>query len=80
MDRAQLINEIWLDQPNQRHLHICVRLPRDFIDFDWGGQVGEASSPTLELNPKLLEDRMSDDLIITKDDDVQVLMKTLEKL
>ncbi|KAH8993241.1 hypothetical protein EDB86DRAFT_1366457 [Lactarius hatsudake] len=66
MDRAQLINEIWLDQPNQRHFHICVRLP----DFDWGGQVGEATSPTLELNPELLEDRMSDDLIITEDDDV----------
>ncbi|KAH9083831.1 hypothetical protein EDB83DRAFT_2512131 [Lactarius deliciosus] len=81
MDRAQLINEIWLDdQPNQRHFHICVRLPGDFIDVDWGGQVGEASSPTLELNPELLEDRMSDDLIITKDDDVQMLTKTLEKL
>ncbi|KAH9040103.1 hypothetical protein EDB85DRAFT_2140739 [Lactarius pseudohatsudake] len=83
MDTMQLINEIWLDQPNQRHFHICVRLPGDFmlVDFDWDGKrVGEASSPTLELNPELLEDRMSDDLITTEDDDVSVLTKTLEKL
>ncbi|KAH8993239.1 hypothetical protein EDB86DRAFT_1366973 [Lactarius hatsudake] len=27
MDQMQLINEIWLDQPKEKHLHICVRLP-----------------------------------------------------
>ena len=50
------------------------------VDFDWGGKVGEVSYPTLELNPELLEGRSSDDLKITKDDDVRVLTKTLDKL
>jgi len=50
------------------------------VDFDWGGKVGEVSYPTLELNPELLEGRSSDDLKITKDDDVRVLTKTLGKL
>ncbi|KAH8993238.1 hypothetical protein EDB86DRAFT_2929400 [Lactarius hatsudake] len=50
------------------------------IDFDWGGRVGEASYPTFELDPELLEDRASEDLRITKDDDVRVLTKTLGKL
>ena len=50
------------------------------IDFDWGGEVGEASYPPLDLSPELLEDRASDDLRITKDDDVRILGKTLNKL
>lgn len=51
---------------------ICKGDSLMLIDFDWGGRVGEASYPTLELNPELLEDRASDDLRITKDDDVRV--------
>ncbi len=27
MNTVQRINEIWPDQPDERHLHICVRLP-----------------------------------------------------
>ena len=50
------------------------------VDFDWGGEVGEASYPRLGLSPELLEDRASSDLRITKDDDVRVLGKTLNKL
>ncbi|KAH9040101.1 hypothetical protein EDB85DRAFT_1837096, partial [Lactarius pseudohatsudake] len=56
---------------------ICKGDSLMLIDFDWGGRVGEASYPTLELNPELLEDRTSDDLRITKDGDVRVLTKTL---
>ncbi|KAH9047773.1 hypothetical protein EDB84DRAFT_1460146 [Lactarius hengduanensis] len=59
---------------------ICKGDSLMLIDFDWGGRVGEASYPTLELNPELLEDRTSDDLRITKDGDVRVLTKTLGKL
>ena len=50
------------------------------VDFDWGVKVGEAFYPTLELNPELLEGRTSDGFGFTKDDDVQVLTKTLGKL
>ncbi|KAH9167048.1 hypothetical protein EDB89DRAFT_2127435 [Lactarius sanguifluus] len=50
------------------------------VDFDWGGKVGEASYPTLALNPELLDGRESDGLIITMDDDVRVLRKTLDKM
>jgi len=39
------------------------------IDFDWGGKEGEVSYHTLNLNAELLEDRVSDDLRITKEDD-----------
>jgi tRNA A-37 threonylcarbamoyl transferase component Bud32 len=50
------------------------------VDFDWGGKVGEATYPTLDLHPELLEGRTSSSLKITKDDDMRVLMKTLDKL
>jgi hypothetical protein len=50
------------------------------IDFDWGGKVGEATYPTLDLIPELLEGRTSNRLTITKDDDLRVLRKTLDKL
>ena len=50
------------------------------IDFDWGGRVGEATYPTLDLIPELLEGRTSNGLKITKDDDVRVLRNTLDKL
>ncbi|KAH9039991.1 hypothetical protein EDB84DRAFT_1559955 [Lactarius hengduanensis] len=39
------------------------------VDFDWGGTVGKASYPTLDLNPELLKDRASESLMITKGDD-----------
>jgi len=39
------------------------------IDFDWGGKEGEVSYPMLNLNAELLEDRVSGDLKITKEDD-----------
>ena len=49
------------------------------LDFDWGGKVGEARYPTLELHQDLLvADRISD--IISKEDDIRVLKKTLDKL
>ena len=50
------------------------------IDFDWGGKEGEVSYPMLNLNAELLEDRVSDDLRITKEDDRRVLKNTLAKL
>ncbi|KAH8978930.1 hypothetical protein EDB86DRAFT_2836299 [Lactarius hatsudake] len=50
------------------------------VDFDWGGKVGKASFPTLNLHPELLKDRVSESLMITKGDDVRVLTTTLDKL
>ncbi|KAH9077692.1 hypothetical protein EDB83DRAFT_2548709 [Lactarius deliciosus] len=50
------------------------------LDFDWGGKVGEASYPTLALNPELLDGRVTDDLMISISDDTRVLRKTLDKL
>ena len=59
---------------------ICKGEKVMLIDFDWGGKVGEAFYPTLDLNPELLEGRTSDGFGITKDDDVCVLAMTLGKL
>ena len=50
------------------------------VDFDWGGKDGQVSYPTLNLNDELLVDRVSDDLKITKVDDIRVLNLTLKKL
>ena len=50
------------------------------VDFDWGGQVGEAVYPTFNLNPELLWQRGSDSLKITKEDDKRVLRKTFSKI
>ncbi|KAI9569456.1 hypothetical protein HD554DRAFT_2091261 [Boletus coccyginus] len=50
------------------------------IDFDWGGKLGEASYPISQLNPDLTTGRDSTDLKITKEDDIQVLNKTLKYL
>lgn len=50
------------------------------VDFDWGGKVGEATYPTLDLIFELLGGRTSNSLKITKDDDVRVMKKTLDKL
>ncbi|KAH9034952.1 hypothetical protein EDB85DRAFT_1889473 [Lactarius pseudohatsudake] len=36
------------------------------VDFDWGGKVGKVSYLTLDLNPELLKDRVSESLMITK--------------
>jgi len=59
---------------------ICKNDSVMLIDFDWGGKEGEVSYPTSNLNAELLEDRVSDDLIITKEDDRRVLKNTLAKL
>jgi len=59
---------------------ICKEDSVMLVDFDWSGKVGEASYPTLELNPELLEGRVSHDLRITKEDDRRVLRITLDKL
>jgi tRNA A-37 threonylcarbamoyl transferase component Bud32 len=59
---------------------ICKNNSVMLIDFDWGGKEGEVSYPSFDLNTELLEDRMSDDLRITKEDDRRVLKNTLAKL
>jgi hypothetical protein len=59
---------------------LCKDATVMLVDFDWGGKVGEATYPTLDLIPELLEGRTSDGLKITKDDDLRVLRKTLDKL
>ena len=46
------------------------------VGFDWGGKVGEARYPTLNLH----EDLRTSGLMISKDDDIRVLKKTLDKL
>jgi hypothetical protein len=50
------------------------------LDFDWGGKEGEACYPTWRLNDELLAGRVSEDLRITKDDDLRVLTNTLNQL
>jgi hypothetical protein len=50
------------------------------LDFDWGGKEGEACYPTWRLNDELLAGRVSEDLKITKDDDLRVLTNTLNQL
>jgi streptomycin 6-kinase len=59
---------------------ICKNDSVMLIDFDWGGKEGEASYPTSDLNDELLQDRVSDDLRITKEDDRRVLENTLVKI
>lgn len=49
------------------------------IDFDWGGKEGEAKYPTRYLNEELTAGRVSNDLIIRKEDDMRVLCRTLNK-
>ena len=50
------------------------------IDFDWGGMDGEVFYLSFNLNTELLEGRKSSTLKISKDDDIRVLKRTLEKL
>ena len=50
------------------------------IDFDWGGKDGQVLYPTPNLNDELLVGRASDNLKITKVDDIRVLNLTLKKL
>lgn len=42
------------------------------VDFDWGGKVGEACYPTVNLHEELLANRTGSDLMISKDDDIRV--------
>jgi serine/threonine protein kinase len=50
------------------------------IDFDWGGKDGQVFYPTPNLNDELLLGRTSNNLKITKDDNIRVLNLTLKKL
>ena len=50
------------------------------LDFDWGGEEGDAFYPTLNLNDELLEDRKSIGQRIAKDDDLRVLKNTLDQV
>ncbi|KAF8343363.1 hypothetical protein F5887DRAFT_1283597 [Amanita rubescens] len=59
---------------------LCKEESMWLIDFDWGGKDGELFYPTANLNPELLDGRVSNDLRITKEDDRRVLRKTLSKL
>ncbi|KAH9077730.1 hypothetical protein EDB83DRAFT_2671479 [Lactarius deliciosus] len=59
---------------------LCKESSVMLVDFDWGGKVGKASYPTLDLNLELLKDRASESLMITKGDDMRVLTTTLDKL
>jgi hypothetical protein len=59
---------------------LCKDATVMLVDFDWGGKVGEATYPTLDLIPELLDGRTSNGLKITKEDDVRVLRKTLVRL
>lgn len=59
---------------------ICNKNGPMVIDFDWAGKVGEVSYPPGPLNPELTDGRESNDLKITKDDDLRVLHKTLKDL
>ena len=54
----------------------CVKL----VDFDWGGRDGEVSYPTSRLHPELTDGRSSEDLRITKADDLRILGDTLAKM
>ena len=49
------------------------------VDFDWGGEVDQVSYPTPTLNRELLDGRVSEDLKITKADDLRILQNTLVK-
>jgi len=50
------------------------------VDFDWGGRDGEVLYPTPRLNPELVDGRSSEDLRITKADDLRILGNTLAKM
>ena len=49
------------------------------VDFDWGGEQGKVSYPMPTLNDELLVGRVSEDLKITKEDDLRILGNTLAK-
>jgi len=50
------------------------------IDFNWGGKDVEVFYPTANLNNKLWEARLFNDLRIRQEDDRRVLWNTLAKL
>ena len=52
------------------------------IDFDWGGKDEQVKYPAhiSQLNQELVRERYSQDERITKEDDLRVLNKTLEKI
>jgi hypothetical protein len=59
---------------------LCRGLDFWIVDFDWGGRVGNARYPTLNLNPLLTEGRTSNNLLIGPDDDIRVLEVTFKSL
>ncbi|KAH8977111.1 hypothetical protein EDB86DRAFT_2863378 [Lactarius hatsudake] len=65
-----------LRKPNM----ICNEEDIFLLDFDWGGQVGEASYPCAWLNPDLTDGREDIGLGITKDDDIRILRNTLANI
>ena len=50
------------------------------VDFDWGGEEGNVWYPMPTLNHELLVGRVSEDLKITKGDDLRILKNTLAKV
>ena len=52
------------------------------IDFDWGGKLGEACYPVkfYELNPELVQEQSSSNILITAEDNDQVLETTTNKV
>ncbi|KAH9049253.1 hypothetical protein EDB83DRAFT_2631667 [Lactarius deliciosus] len=65
-----------LRKPNM----ICNEEVIFLLDFDWGGQVGEASYPCAWLNLDLTDGREDIGLGITKDDDIRILRNTLANI
>ncbi|KAH8986309.1 hypothetical protein EDB92DRAFT_1879504 [Lactarius akahatsu] len=65
-----------LRKPNM----ICNEEDILLLDFDWGGQVGEASYPCAWLNLDLTDGREDISLGITKDDDTRILQNTLANI
>jgi hypothetical protein len=59
---------------------ICKEDSMMLIDFDWGGEDGKVSYPTLDLDDDLLQGRDSDSLVIRKEDDRRVFKNTRVKI
>ncbi|KAH8979285.1 hypothetical protein EDB86DRAFT_2814747 [Lactarius hatsudake] len=73
-DEDLVHSDLW--KPNM----ICNGEDILLLDFDWGGQVGEALYPCAWLNPDLTDGQESISLGIIKDDDIRILQNTLATL
>ncbi|KAH9034979.1 hypothetical protein EDB85DRAFT_2143949 [Lactarius pseudohatsudake] len=72
---GMFVDEIWPEQPNRHRFHMCVKFPgvvpqKRSIPQPQPGDVYSADQ----------DGRESDGLMITMDDDVRVLKKTLDKM